>query len=282
VQIAVCVKVVPDTEGCAIELDAGAIFEINPHDLPALRLALELRAATRGRVSVYSATDRPCEPLLRRVLLAGIDEVHLIRPSSRTAFRRREALRAIGNELGSIKPEVILCGFESIDDMQGAFGPELAHHMGFGFVSEVIGIHGVAGDRLELERMAAPGWAQRIRCAVPVVLSTVAYSPADATRMQLPLAPERVCEAVNVHTWDVDCGGTETDPWENQVTTLELARVRERFVQEPDPSLPAEARIAAIYASRGSREGTNLTGTPEEIADRLVAILDEIRKPPRV
>jgi electron transfer flavoprotein alpha/beta subunit len=279
-QIAVCIKVVADSE--AFGLGEEAIHEINPHDLPTLRLALELRAAKGGRVSAFSAADRACEPMLRRVLVSGVDEVHLIRPAAGRIFPRKDALRAIGNELATMKPMVVLCGYESADNMQGAFGAELAHQLGYAFISGVIGILGVEDRWIELERVIAPGWAQRIRCSAPVVLSTRAYSPSDATKLQLPLLPERIGEPITGQTWDVTYGWTEPDPWEDMVVRVGLTRVRERFVTEPAPSLPAAGRIAAIYASGNTREGTRLSGTPEEIAERLATILSQLQKTARV
>jgi electron transfer flavoprotein alpha/beta subunit len=289
-QIAVCIKIVPDT-GLPVDLDpvsqrldlSALIYEINPHDAVALRLALDLRAATGNRVSAHSATDSPSEPLLRRVLLAGVDEAHLIRPASRTSLNRSDALQALSEQFRAIKSGVIICGAESADDMQGAFGAQLAWNLNYTFVSQVISVYEVQGDRIELERLVAPGWAQRIRCAVPLVLSTIPYSPAEATKLQLPLLPERIGEKVQIHLWEASGGKTGSDPWEEPVVgaRLRYARVRERATPQPDQSLPAAGRISAIYASRDSREGTTLTGTPEEIADRLSAMMSEFCRSPR-
>jgi len=290
--IAICLKVVPDT-GLRLDLDPiskrlcalSLFYEINPHDLVALREALNLRKQTDGRVSAYNAGPESSEALLRRVLLAGVDEVHLIRPLSQGLFSRSDILSALSEQFKSGEPDIIFCGAESTDDMHGVLAAQLAERLDLLLVSQAMRVVSVQGNpaTIELERLVAPGWAQKIRCQIPIVLSTAPYSPTDAASVDLALLPDRIDKKLQIHHWrPSDPGVAASDTWDQPSRNVRLryAQIRRRPTPGLDQSLTAAGRISAIYSSQNLREGgVTITGTPEESVDRLLNLLDQLDRP---
>jgi len=290
--IAVCLKVVPDTkiqlnlDPFTNRLDPLSLFdEINPHDWVAVHEALKLKAQTGGRVTVYHAGSASAEALLRRVLLAGVDAANLISPLPHTSFSRSDLKIALSEQFKSDRPDVIFCGAESTDEMHGDFPALLANELKCVFVSQVMRVVRVIGEQtsIEAERRVAPGWAQRVRCRMPLVLSMVAYSPADAARLELPLLPERIDEKVQIKYWrrshpSVSASGI----WEHPIRTSRLRRARHRFrpTPTPDASSPAADRISDLFSSQALRKGgITATGTAEESVDLLLNLLDQLDWP---
>jgi electron transfer flavoprotein alpha/beta subunit len=285
-------KVVPDTD-LHLELDPlskrldslSLFYEINPHDLVALREALNLRTQADSRISAYHAGTESSQTLLRRVLLAGVDEVHLIVHLSQSLFSRSDALVSLSERFKSDEPDVIFCGAESTDDMQGALAAQLAQKLDYPLVSQVMRAVCVQGEpkTLELKRLAAPGWTQRVRCRIPLVLSTAPYSPTDAASVDMALLPERIDRKVQIHHWQPSAqtiAASDTIDQISRSVRLFRARNRRRPTPAPDQSLPATDRIAAIYFSEDFREnGVTITGAPEELADQLLHLLDQMGQP---
>ena len=83
-RIAVCVKQVPDTTEIKIDpvkntlIRKGVPSILNPFDLHALELALELKDTYGATVTVFSMGPQQAKEVLREALAMGADEVYLI------------------------------------------------------------------------------------------------------------------------------------------------------------------------------------------------------------
>lgn len=122
----VCVKVVPKPEEVSIVAETNTLdrtrarSEINPPDMSALEVALELKGRHGGRISLLSMGPPLFVPYLKMALAMGADDAYLL---SDRAFAGADTLPtsyalAKGIErIGSF--DLVLCGEESSDGATG-------------------------------------------------------------------------------------------------------------------------------------------------------------------
>jgi electron transfer flavoprotein beta subunit len=112
-QIIVCVKQVPDPEGPAdsfkVDPEAKKVIPvgippvINPFDENALEAALRIKNQSNSKVTVLSMGEKLAQPVLRKALAAGADDLILLMDhhfkdldSYSTAYVLSSAIRRIG------------------------------------------------------------------------------------------------------------------------------------------------------------------------------------------
>jgi len=135
--IIVCVKVVPKPEEVSVDpatrtLErAKARSEINPPDMNALEMALNLKDEYGGRVSVISMGPPFFEPYLRLALAMGADQAYLLSDRAfggadtlATSYTLAQGIRKIGGY------DLILCGEESSDGATAQVPPGIAEWLG--------------------------------------------------------------------------------------------------------------------------------------------------------
>lgn len=135
----VCVKVVPKPEEIRVDPQthllerANVRAEINPPDMNALEMALELKDAHGGRISILSMGPASFEPHLRVALAMGADHIYLL---SDQAFAGADTLATtytLSRGIRKIEPvDLIFCGEESSDGATGQVPPGLAEWLGIG------------------------------------------------------------------------------------------------------------------------------------------------------
>ena len=87
-QIVVCIKQVPDREGPVdafkVDSEAKKIIPIgippviNPFDENALEAAFQIRETYGGKVTAMSMGEKLAQPVLRKALAAGVDDLILL------------------------------------------------------------------------------------------------------------------------------------------------------------------------------------------------------------
>jgi electron transfer flavoprotein beta subunit len=131
--IVACVKIVPKPEEIRVNSQtrtlerANARSEINPPDMNALEMALELKDRHGGRISILSMGPPLFEPHLRVALAMGADHIYLLSDPAfagadtlATTYTLAQAIR----RLGSV--DLICCGEESSDGATGQVPSGLA------------------------------------------------------------------------------------------------------------------------------------------------------------
>lgn len=125
-QIVVCIKQVPDPEGPVeafkVDSDAKKVIPvgisplINPFDENALEAALRIKGNHSSKVTVISMGDKLAQPVLRKALAAGADDLILLMDSQfkeldsySTAYVLSSAIKKIGAY------DLILTGRQSSD-----------------------------------------------------------------------------------------------------------------------------------------------------------------------
>lgn len=256
----VCMKVVPKPEEVHVDpetrlLDrAHARSEINPPDMNALEFALELKDRYGGRVSILSMGPPFFEPYLRVGLAMGADHVYLL---SDRAFGGADTLATTYTLAKGIQKmggaDLIFCGEESSDGATGQVPPGLAEWLDICQITlvsdfDIDPARSVARGRREIR-----GGYEILEVPLPAVVSVKTASN-EPRFMDYRIKPWAFAEG-RVTVWtktdlqaDEACIGIPGSP--TTVSELTQAPTRER-----------------------KREF--LIGTPEEIAQRLVELLDD-------
>lgn len=234
----VCVKIVPRPEEIRVDpstrlLDRGsARSEINPPDMNALEMALELKDRYGGRVDILSMGPPYFEPLLRVGLAMGCDHVYLLSDRSfagadtlATTYTLAQGIQAIGGI------DLVFCGEESADGATGQVPAGLAEWLGWGQLTLLTKVDLDPETWSGRGRRAIPGGYELLQVPLPCVASvkTACNEPRfmDFRRKPWAYEPEQVTlwNATDLET-DPEYIGLQGSP--TAVTGLANAPVRAR------------------------------------------------------
>jgi electron transfer flavoprotein beta subunit len=257
VKIAVPVKWVAalddefELEGDAIDPDTLE-WELNEWDLFSLEAALQLRdAAGEGsEVVVVTVGDEDSEEGLLACLARGADRAIRVTDEALEGADSLAVARVLAAVLGAESPDLILCGAQSADATAAATGVAVAGLLGLARVAVVRRIEAEGPGSLVVDRELEGGLAERVRVSLPALLTiqTGLNQPRYANIRGLQAARSKPMEIRSLA--DVGLG-------EGEIDAARGARVRKLAV----PEVGGNAEM--------------LSGPPEEIADRIAAIVKE-------
>jgi len=185
-QIVVCIKQVPDTEnltGEAMKEDgtvnrAALPAIVNPEDLNALEMALQVKEAHGGSVTVLTMGLPSAANELRECLYRGADRAVLLTDrrliasdTLATSYALSCAIRKTG------QPDLVLCGRQAIDGDTAQIGPQLAEKLGLPQFTYVEEVREVGPDGIVVRRGLEHGF-EVMRGPLPALL-TVTSSAND-------------------------------------------------------------------------------------------------------
>lgn len=147
-EITVCMKQVPQEAEIRWEegrwsLDRRSVpGRINPQDLEALEVALQLKEAHGGRITVLSMGPLQAEESLMEALAMGAERAVLISDPALAGSDTLATSRVLAAALRKLDPTpaIILCGSRSSDSDTGQVGPQVAEELGLlygGYALEV-------------------------------------------------------------------------------------------------------------------------------------------------
>ncbi len=235
----------------------------------AVALALRLRGAG-GRVEVLAAAPPAAEEELRWLLAAGVDAVTRVWAEGLEGAGTEAAARALAGPLATAAADLVLTGGRSRDGGAGTLGPMLAELLG---VAEATAVEHVevstGGAEVTVRRRLERGARERIALALPAV---VCVEPGVAGLDDASLPSLLAARVAPVPETAVDrvAGGCR------RVRRLP-PRPRPRRLAAPDPSLPVEARLAAVLGGGGrhDQEHVLVDGPPALLVERILAVLEE-------
>ncbi len=253
--IVVCLKAVPKSEEVTINpetrtLDrSGARSEINGSDLNALELALELRQAHGGRVSILSMGPPFFEHYLRLALAMGADAAYLM---SDRAFGGADtlatsyALAAGAKAIGDF--DLILCGEESSDGATGQVPPGIAEWLGVPQVTYVTQVQTLPRKRLLRGRRELRGGFEVVEAPLPCLAS-----------VKVGANEPRFFE---FDRWD----------WAMQEAPVTVWTAADLDLKEGSLGLAGSATsvVTVDVAPSAERRHEFITGTPREEAEQLL------------
>ena len=249
----VCVKQV--LEKLQVDAKTGMLARegisgvMNPCDRNALEMALCLKEKHGGRVVVL-AMGRQAEDTLREALAMGADEAALLcdrdfagADTLATSYTLAAAVRKMHGF------DLIICGRETAHSGTGHVGPQLAEHLKIPQVTDAVELE-VVGRKLRAKR-TLEGEYELVEADLPVLVTV----PKGINQPRLPSFSDILeASAKPLHRW---CAS-------------DLAVEAHRIGLDGSPT-----RILNVFVPEAKRRCQMLTGNPEEVAEKLVAVLRE-------
>jgi electron transfer flavoprotein beta subunit len=244
--IVVCVKQVPAKdaplaiapEGTWIrEADIG--FEMNEPDSYALEEALRLKEKHGGEVVALSMGPERVKQTIKEALAKGADRgIHVV-DDKVSALDPLGAARSLAAALQKEKVDLILTGLQSDDNGFGQTGVLLAELLGLPHATIIMQIGAMEG-RLKLKKELEAGWFQWVELPMPAVLS-----------IQSGINKVRYATLKGIMA----------------AKKKEIATIARESL---GVSAEATQKLERIYVPQKTKKTEFLTGTPKEVAAKLV------------
>ena len=176
-EILVCIKQVPGSN--KVEVDPvtgvlkrdGADSKMNPYDLYALEVGLELREQYGGKVSVLTMGPPQAKAVLYEAFAMGADEGALITDRKfggadvlATSYTLSQGIKKFG------KFDLILCGLQTTDGDTAQVGPEVSETLGIPCVCNVSAIGAVKAGAITV-MMDMPEDIEEVKVSFPCLLT---------------------------------------------------------------------------------------------------------------
>jgi electron transfer flavoprotein beta subunit len=202
-------------------VDPEAIeWELNEWDDFSVEAALQLREAQGdGEVVVVSVGDEDAEEGLRACLAKGADRALRVWDDSLEGADPLAVARVLAAVVERESPDLVLCGVQSSDAVQGATGVALAAHLGLPRVAVVKSLDYDAGsESATVERELEGGLTEMLRVRLPALLTiqTGINEPRYANLRAIKQAKEKPLEVLGPRDLELDdaalaaAGGSRT------------------------------------------------------------------------
>lgn len=210
--LAVLVRRVPDPDRISVDRKSGKLitgdipYILNPVDLSAIELALQIKERTGATLTAVSIDEPPAEFEMREALAMGCDRGLLL---ADPAFEITDTLAQahifkVALER-FVKPQIVFAASRSIDHTWSTVGPQLSHLLGWPLLIEA--------ESLEMQADTASGVAHtgayraRVEADLPVVVTVArgALKPRTPTSWGVASAfDEKRIELKTLHDLGVD------------------------------------------------------------------------------
>ncbi len=257
--IAVCVKQVPDASEVKIDPETGTMKRegvpaiLNPFDAYAVEEAVRIKEKVGGKVAAITMGPPQAAEVLRHVVAMGVDEVMLL---SDRAFAGSDTWAtsytlSLGlKKLGSF--DLVICGKQAIDGDTAQVGPGIAENMGVPFVAYVRKVEEIADGKMTVERLIEDGY-EVVEVKLPAVMTVVK----EINTPRMPSLKGKM-KAKGLEIKPVDAAGIGAVP-ENIGLPGSPTKVVKVFTPPP----------------KGKRE--LIEGSPEEQASKIVERLLDLK-----
>ena len=260
-RIIVPIKQVPETNAVKMDEETGTMIRegveaiINPLDLYAIEIAIQLREAHGGEVTAISMGPPNAVKALREAVAMGCDSAVLIcdkRFAGSDTWATSYVLAGAIRRLGEV--DLILCGERATDGDTGQVGPGIASFLDLPAATYVAKIDEVGEQTLRLRRLVEDGY-EILEVDLPALL-TVVKEIADP---RLPtLGGKKKAKHVEIPIWRPEDIGVEPD----------------KIGLNGSPT-----RVVKIFRPKLSRQCRKIAATDDETvadaADELMAFLQE-------
>lgn len=179
-EIVVCVKQVPDTENLTADAmkEDGTVNRsalpaiVNPEDLNALELAVEIKERFGGRVTAITMGPPGAAEALRQCLYRGADEVLLLTDRKFAASDTLATSYALAQAIKAMPtmPDIVLCGRQAIDGDTAQIGPQLAEKLDYPQFTYVEQVREMADGKMVAKRGIEGGY-EVVRAPLPILLT---------------------------------------------------------------------------------------------------------------
>lgn len=277
--IVVCIKQValayhPST----LDIARGALITerlvrfLNPHDEIAIEQALRLKAAVpQASITLLSAGGPEMDSALRRgYAMGGRDVSRLVRIET-DANDAAVVARDLARFIGSLSPDLVLCGKLAVDTQGGVMSGFLGEYLELPQISCALELTLNAGggrNEVLIVKNVGKGNREEWRACLPVLVSM------DSGRLQ-PRYP-RLADRLAADSVAIECLRGESlgsDRTSLPAETYSLPRPKARRVVGVDSSLSAEERMSAMTSGPEKKAVTVFDEPAPAAAQRILALL---------
>jgi len=244
VNIIVCIKQVPAKDAPLSiagnwirESDIG--FEMNEPDSYALEEALRLKEKHGGEVIALSMGPERVKQTIKEALAKGADRGIHIMDDNFAQLDPLGSAKSIAAAIQQQKHDLVLTGLQSDDHGFGQTGVLLAGVLDVPHATIIMAIE-VDGQKMKLKRELEAGWFQHLECPLPAVLT-----------IQSGINKVRYATLKGIMAAK-----------KKEITTI----ARESLGVSVEPT----QRVEKIYVPTKTKKTEFLTGTPKEVAGKLV------------
>ncbi len=242
--IIVCIKQVPAKDAPLSiagnwirESDIG--FEMNEPDSYALEEALRLKEKHGGEVIVLSMGPERVKQTIKEALAKGADRAIHIADDQFAQLDALGSAKSLAAAIKQQKHDLVLTGLQSDDHGFGQTGVLLAGMLDVPHATIIMAIE-VEAQKMKLKRELEAGWFQHIECPLPAVLT--------------------IQSGINKVRYATLKGIMAAKKKEIATITRESLGV----------SIEPTQHVEKIYVPTKTKKTEFLTGTPKEVAVKLV------------
>ena len=178
-RIVVPIKQVPETKSVKMDEKTGTVIRegveaiINPLDLYAVEIAIQLREKHGGEIIGVSMGPPKAITALREAIAMGFDSGVLVSDSAfagsdtwATSYILAEAIKRIGDF------SLVICGERATDGDTGQVGPGIASFLDLPVASYVSKIEQISDQNCRVNRLVEDGY-EVLSCSLPCVITVV-------------------------------------------------------------------------------------------------------------
>ncbi len=249
--IVVAVKLVPDLVEELVIDESGVALDptwlrliLNETDDHAIEQAVLLKESGGGQVTVVALDAEGIDEPLYTAAAKGADRLIKLERSRDSDLGNYALARILANAIKTLRPDLILCGVQAHDELDGPVGPQLAEHLGLPYVGYVAGV-AVSGERAMVRKDYPGGLIAEMAVALPAVLG-----------VQASAKPPRYVPIARVRQ------------------TMRSLKIEEQAASEPE-SVGGPV-VGRMYKPEAAERAEMIEGGVDEVATRLTEILGQL------
>jgi electron transfer flavoprotein beta subunit len=255
----VCIKQVPATTQVKINPETNTLIRegveaiINPYDTYAIEEGLRVRERCGGTVTILTMGPPQAEAALKEAISLGADEAVLLSDRAfagsdtlATSYTLAQGIKKIGDY------DLIICGKQAMDGDTAQVGPGIAEILDIPFVAYIRKIEEIKDGYIRVERLMEEGY-EVIETSLPALITVVK----EINEPRLPsLRGQMRAKKADIPVWSL----------------------KELGVPEDRVGLPGSpTKVVKIFTPPPRGKGETLTGTTQEVVDKLVKHLRQDR-----
>lgn len=257
--IIVCIKQVPATTNVQIDPETNRLKRegvesiINPFDEYALEEGIRLKEKFAGKITVISMGPPQAENALRECIARGADEAILLSDKN---FAGADTLATAYTLASAIKKlpayDLVICGKQAIDGDTAQVGPGIAEKLNIPHICYVRKIEEIKDGKIRVERMMEDGY-DILETTLPALITVVK----EINTPRLPsLRGLMLAKKTKINLWNAETINAEKD----------------KIGLTGSPTW-----VKKIFTPPARKGGEKITGSPEEIAEKVVTKLKELK-----
>jgi electron transfer flavoprotein beta subunit len=160
-------RIKPGSDGKSYD-QAGVNYDISEYDKFAIEAGILLKEKHGGQVTIVSVGPSAATKEIRTAIAMGADSAHLlVDDKQHDSWATAQALAA---KVKTLPHDIILFGWNSVDNQSSATGQMVAEILGLGSVSVAVSLEVNDGVAL-VDRLAAQGNRERYTLKLPAVIT---------------------------------------------------------------------------------------------------------------